>query len=191
MISQDLLNLANANVPSYNLTYRKIKINGRPTIDSLSRKSSSFLVQFIIEEQMKEGNKHFFCLKMTRNDSKSFTVYFRVTMLAVNDRSLVEILYVSGKEMAGVYNRQKQNTDETNTKELKEKELKELKELKQIITNKLMKKDESNVLEFDTNRLLKNLIITDDEGVNTYKFYTTESREFFEALSSMRDCFTD
>jgi hypothetical protein len=129
---------------------------------------------------MKEERKQFFCLKMIRKDSKSFTVYFQAGLTGNTIKSPVQIVYVSGKEMADVYNIQKQNTVETNTQELQ-----------QTIIDKLENPLESNVLEFDKTNLLKNLIITDDEGVNTYKFYTTDSVNFFRDLSSMRYCFTD
>ena len=185
-ISQYLLDMNNKQ-KTLEISYRKISINGRPTLDSLSRKSSLFTVQFIQENLYDSNLTKFFSLKMTRNDSKSFTVYFRVTKLGKANNSAVQILYVSGKEMAEVYNTQKNIEDnveanveanvETNGDTLKKK-----------IIAKLMSV-ESNVLEFDGNGLLKNLIITDDEGVNTYKFYTIDSVIFFRALSTIRVCF--
>jgi hypothetical protein len=181
-ISQYLLDMNNE-LKTLKISYRKISINGRPTLDSLSRKSSLFTVQFIQENLFDSNLTKFFSLKMTRNDSKSFTVYFRVTKLGIASNSAVEILYVSGEEMAEVYNTQKNIEANVEAKVEDNGDT-----LKTKIINKLMSV-ESNVLEFDRTGLLKNLIITDDEGVNTYKFYTIDSVIFFIALSTIRLCF--
>ena len=182
-ISQNLLALMKPG--TFLISYKKISINGRPTPDSLFHKSSLFTVQFI-EEKLVNPNGKLFCLKMVRNDSKSFTVYFRVVSMF---KGSVIIFYLSGKEIADLYNNLKEKEKaeaEAKAEEAAAKE--EVAEKKEIIDKLNMKL--ASQLEFDKKGLLKFLTITDDTGVDTYNFYTTDSTQFFRDLSSMRDCFT-
>jgi uncharacterized FlaG/YvyC family protein len=140
---------------------------------------------------------------MIRNDLKSFTVYFRV--LAFFNGKI--IYYVSGKEIADLYNKLKEKEKAEAAAKAEEAEKaqeaaakseeaeeaeeaaakEEVAEKKEIIDKLHM--NLASRLEFDKKGLLKFLTITDDTGVDTYNFYTTDSTQFFRDLSSMRDCF--
>lgn len=166
----DLLALGNPELYGVHFMYRKIKINNRATSDSLFKKKAYFLVRFHNDDSNNAEVK-FFSLKMTRSDSKSFTVGFRATK--TEDNAHPEIKYISGIEMATHYAEQKKNTNTT-------------------VSTKISDSYNSNnakELIFDENGVIKELIISDDTGVSTYIFNARDSIEFFRLLSNIRNCF--
>ena len=153
--------------------YKKIKINGRFTPDSLFKKTSSLNVQ-IFKEAFSTDSDTFISLRMNTNKSKFFTVYFNVKKQGAEGS---KIKYVSGKETAEFLNSLiniTSNNPTTNTSDV----------LKQKVVDKL-ESDESIELLLDNSNLLPDLIISDDTGVDTYKFYSKGNKHFFNDLYSL------
>lgn len=187
-----LLSLGIPEPAGFTLSYTKIKYKGRFTTDSLSKKSALFLVQFKAEHSLSANTLiKFFSFKMTRNDSKTFTVYFQVELNGTQSYSPVTISYVSGKPIADIYIAQKKLEEQKTKQEDPKTEQEDPKTAKspiesieeEMITN-------AKVLEFnDAEELIINLIITDDTGLSTYIFRADDNKDLFNILSNIKDWF--